>query len=47
MNEIASVENELRSIENETIAGSIMRSKMICAEQNEKKSAYFLNLEKT
>ena len=46
MNEIASIENELRSIENETIAGSIMRSKIIWAEQNEKNSAYFLNLEK-
>ena len=46
MSEIASIENELRSIENETMAGSIMRSKIIWAEQNEKNSAYFLNLEK-
>ena len=46
MNEIASIENELKSIENETIAGSIMQSKIIWAEQNEKNSAYFLNLEK-
>ena len=44
--EITGIETELQSIENESTHGIILRSKIKWAEDNEKNTTFFLNLEK-